>query len=100
VVFEVLFIFFNFHRFLFSSAFFCCNVRRLQTSGSTEKSSNNRCSFLTFAPSGFQCRCGGLFCSVHRYSDKHGCTFDYKEHGAELIRKHNPMIVGEKLQKI
>ena len=24
------------------------------------------------------CRCGGLFCSIHRYSDKHQCDFDYK----------------------
>merc|ERR1719427_571510 len=27
---------------------------------------------------GFTCRCGGLFCSIHRYSDKHECGFDYK----------------------
>ena len=27
---------------------------------------------------GFTCRCGGLFCSIHRYSDKHECNFDYK----------------------
>merc|ERR1712012_1503986 len=27
---------------------------------------------------GFTCRCGGLFCSIHRYSDKHDCNFDYK----------------------
>ena len=27
---------------------------------------------------GFTCRCGGLFCSIHRYSDKHECKFDYK----------------------
>ena len=27
---------------------------------------------------GFTCRCGGLFCSIHRYSDKHTCDFDYK----------------------
>merc|ERR1719237_837900 len=26
---------------------------------------------------GFTCRCGGLFCSIHRYSDKHQCDFDY-----------------------
>ncbi|KAL8558697.1 hypothetical protein ACOMHN_037790 [Nucella lapillus] len=49
---------------------------------------------------GFQCRCGGLFCSLHRYSDKHECSFDYKEHGQEQIRKHNPVIVGSKVQKI
>ncbi|ESO10340.1 hypothetical protein HELRODRAFT_194947 [Helobdella robusta] len=26
---------------------------------------------------GFDCRCGGLFCGLHRYSDTHGCTFNY-----------------------
>lgn len=49
---------------------------------------------------GFPCRCGGLFCSIHRYSDKHQCTFNYKEMAQEHIRKHNPVIVAEKIQKI
>ncbi|XP_070545841.1 AN1-type zinc finger protein 6-like [Ptychodera flava] len=49
---------------------------------------------------GFECRCGGLFCSIHRYSDKHNCTFDYRAEGQEQIRKNNPVIVGEKIQKI
>ncbi|KAF2898249.1 hypothetical protein ILUMI_07927 [Ignelater luminosus] len=49
---------------------------------------------------GFECRCGGLFCGVHRYSDKHNCTFDYREMGAQEIRRNNPVVVGEKIQKI
>ncbi|XP_052812939.1 AN1-type zinc finger protein 6-like isoform X1 [Mya arenaria] len=49
---------------------------------------------------GFECRCGGLFCSLHRYSDKHDCTFNYREMAQEQIRKNNPVIVGEKIQKI
>lgn len=49
---------------------------------------------------GFECRCGGLFCSLHRYSDKHECSFDYKQLGAQEIRKNNPIVVGEKIQKI
>jgi hypothetical protein len=49
---------------------------------------------------GFECRCGGLFCSIHRYSDKHECNFDYKELGAEEIRKSNPVIVAKKVRKI
>ena len=49
---------------------------------------------------GFQCRCGGLFCGLHRYSDKHECTFDYKEMAQQEIRKANPVIVGEKINKI
>lgn len=49
---------------------------------------------------GFECRCGGLFCAVHRYSDKHDCKFNYKEMGAQEIRRNNPVVVGEKVQKI
>merc|ERR1711892_443650 len=41
---------------------------------------------------GFTCRCGGLFCSIHRYSDKHECGFDYKALGAEEISKSNPVV--------
>jgi len=49
---------------------------------------------------GFTCRCGGLFCSIHRYSDKHQCNFDYKALGAEEISKSNPVIVAQKVAKI
>jgi hypothetical protein len=49
---------------------------------------------------GFACKCEGLFCSIHRYSDKHGCDYDYKSPGAEQIRKSNPTVVAEKVKKI
>jgi len=49
---------------------------------------------------GFTCRCGGLYCSIHRYSDKHQCDFDYKEAGAAEIRKSNPVVVAKKVQQI
>ncbi|XP_060797088.1 AN1-type zinc finger protein 6 [Neoarius graeffei] len=49
---------------------------------------------------GFDCRCGNMFCGIHRYSDVHNCTFDYKTDGAEKIRKENPVVVGEKITKI
>uniref|UniRef100_A0ACD5UZY8 Uncharacterized protein n=1 Tax=Avena sativa TaxID=4498 RepID=A0ACD5UZY8_AVESA len=46
---------------------------------------------------GFRCRCEGTFCSVHRYSDKHDCGFDYKTAGREKIAKHNPLVVADKI---
>jgi len=49
---------------------------------------------------GFDCRCGGLYCALHRYSNKHGCTFNYREMGAEEIRRNNPVVVGQKIRKI
>lgn len=66
------------------------------------KKKKNRCLMCKkkVGLTGFTCRCGGLFCSIHRYSDKHDCTFDYKELGAEEIRKSNPVVVASKVQKI
>ncbi|KAH7278534.1 hypothetical protein KP509_38G045200 [Ceratopteris richardii] len=49
---------------------------------------------------GFKCRCGNIFCATHRYSDKHGCSFDYKSAGREAILKANPIVKAAKLQKI
>uniref|UniRef100_A0A7S3UGG3 AN1-type domain-containing protein n=2 Tax=Picocystis salinarum TaxID=88271 RepID=A0A7S3UGG3_9CHLO len=49
---------------------------------------------------GFKCRCGFIFCSAHRYSDKHDCTFDYKSAGRDAIAKANPTVVASKVQKI
>uniref|UniRef100_A0A3P8WCP5 Zinc finger, AN1-type domain 5b n=1 Tax=Cynoglossus semilaevis TaxID=244447 RepID=A0A3P8WCP5_CYNSE len=49
---------------------------------------------------GFDCRCGNLFCGIHRYSDKHNCPYDYKAEAAAKIRKENPVVVADKIQKI
>ncbi|KAL6565706.1 Zinc finger A20 and AN1 domain-containing stress-associated protein 8 [Orobanche hederae] len=49
---------------------------------------------------GFTCRCGSVFCAVHRYSDKHECSFDYRTAGQEAITKANPVVKAEKLDKI
>ncbi|KAL9249315.1 Zinc finger A20 and AN1 domain-containing stress-associated protein 8-like protein [Drosera capensis] len=49
---------------------------------------------------GFNCRCGDLFCSVHRYSDKHDCPFDYRTAARDAISKANPVVKAEKLDKI
>uniref|UniRef100_A0A0E0HX42 AN1-type domain-containing protein n=1 Tax=Oryza nivara TaxID=4536 RepID=A0A0E0HX42_ORYNI len=49
---------------------------------------------------GFQCRCGGTFCSTHRYTEAHDCTFDYKKAGRDQIAKQNPVVIAEKINKI
>ena len=51
---------------------------------------------LTF----FACRCGGIFCALHRYSDKHQCDFDYNALARQEIARNNPVIQGAKLNKI
>jgi ribosomal protein S14 len=66
----------------------------------TQKS--NRCASCNkkVVLTGFKCRCGGLFCSTHRYNDKHDCTFDYKAVGREALSKANPVVKAEKIDKI
>ncbi|KAG8367921.1 hypothetical protein BUALT_Bualt16G0123000 [Buddleja alternifolia] len=49
---------------------------------------------------GFNCKCGDLFCSVHRYSDKHECPFDYQSAARDAIAKANPLVKADKLDKI
>ncbi|XP_031478547.1 zinc finger A20 and AN1 domain-containing stress-associated protein 5-like [Nymphaea colorata] len=49
---------------------------------------------------GFRCRCGDLFCARHRYSDAHGCSYDYKAAGREAIARENPVVKAAKIIKI
>ncbi|XP_019744344.1 AN1-type zinc finger protein 5-like [Hippocampus comes] len=49
---------------------------------------------------GFECRCANLFCGFHRYSDQHNCPYDYKAEAAAKIRKENPVVVADKIQRI
>ncbi|GAB2276993.1 Zinc finger A20 and AN1 domain-containing stress-associated protein 8 [Dionaea muscipula] len=68
----------------------------------TVKQGPNRCSTCKkrVGLTGFNCRCGDLFCSVHRYSDKHNCPFDYRTVARDAIAKANPVVKAEKLDKI
>lgn len=48
----------------------------------------------------FTCRCGGDYCSIHRYETEHGCTFDHKTFGRQQLEKDNKKIVADKIEKI
>nr|GMC93918.1 zinc finger A20 and AN1 domain-containing stress-associated protein 7-like [Ipomoea batatas] len=47
----------------------------------------------------FKCRCGCTFCRVHRYPEKHDCTFDFKGQGRDAIAKANPLIKADKIHR-
>ncbi|WJX68937.1 hypothetical protein P8452_53257 [Trifolium repens] len=49
---------------------------------------------------GFKCKCGMMLCGTHRYPEQHDCEFDFKGLGKEQIAKANPVVKGEKLEKI
>ncbi|KAI3895317.1 hypothetical protein MKX03_035818 [Papaver bracteatum] len=48
---------------------------------------------------GIKCRCGSVFCSMHRYPEKHSCDFDYKAAGKETIAKLNPHVKADKIER-
>ncbi|KAL8090176.1 zinc finger A20 and AN1 domain-containing stress-associated protein 5-like [Apium graveolens] len=62
----------------------------------------NRCSGCRrkVGLTGFQCRCGKLLCSEHRYSDRHECSYDYKAAGREAITRENPVVKAAKIVRI
>ncbi|XP_047338392.1 zinc finger A20 and AN1 domain-containing stress-associated protein 5-like [Impatiens glandulifera] len=62
----------------------------------------NRCSGCRkkVGLTGFRCRCGEMFCSDHRYSDRHDCSYDYKSAGREAISRDNPVVKAAKIVRI
>lgn len=49
---------------------------------------------------GFKCKCSYVFCSRHRHSDQHGCTYDYKTEFRQRLAKENPVVVASKVPPI
>ena len=49
---------------------------------------------------GFRCRYGDLFCTKHRYSVCHDCSYDYKAIGREAIARENPIVKAAKIVKV
>ncbi|KAK7819673.1 zinc finger a20 and an1 domain-containing stress-associated protein 6 [Quercus suber] len=49
---------------------------------------------------GIKCKCGNIFCAVHRYSDKHNCSYDYRAAARAAIAKANPVVKAKKIDKI
>jgi len=48
---------------------------------------------------GFMCKCGMTFCGMHRYPEKHDCTFDFKAIGRDAIAKANPVVKADKVER-
>ncbi|KAB1224812.1 Zinc finger A20 and AN1 domain-containing stress-associated protein 8 [Morella rubra] len=79
-----------------------CNMISKMKVEEKVKESSNRCSACRkrVGLTGFNCRCGNIFCAVHRYSDKHDCIYDYRTAAQDAIAKANPVVKAEKLDKI
>ncbi len=47
---------------------------------------------------GLQCKCGLVFCALHRYPDEHDCTFDFKGHDRKNLAKE--LVGGGHFEKV
>nr|GEY16156.1 zinc finger A20 and AN1 domain-containing stress-associated protein 5-like [Tanacetum cinerariifolium] len=74
----------------------------VENGGACKRRAVNRCSGCNkkVGLTGFKCRCGEMFCSQHRYSDRHDCSYDYKAAGREAIARENPVVKAAKLLKV
>ncbi|KAG0464241.1 hypothetical protein HPP92_020310 [Vanilla planifolia] len=45
------------------------------------------------------CRCGGVFCSVHRHAEAHNCWHDFRREGRRQLANANPLVKAEKIQR-
>jgi len=76
-------------------------IKTNQTSSAPKKPKKAKCGVCKkkLGLTGFECRCGKLFCATHRYSDKHDCGFDYEKLGKDELRKANPVVENSKIDK-
>lgn len=44
-----------------------------------------------------KCRCGKVFCNIHRLPEGHACTIDYVKLGKMALIKDNPKVCAKKL---
>ncbi|XP_058740131.1 putative zinc finger A20 and AN1 domain-containing stress-associated protein 8 [Vicia villosa] len=47
---------------------------------------------------GFECRCGDVFCGMHRYPEEHTCKVNLKNIGRQVLEKQNPLCMSDKLE--
>ena len=48
----------------------------------------------------FACKCSMFFCSEHRYTEAHACSFDFKAAGKQQLEKQLVKTVGVKVDRI
>eukprot|EP01083_Nonionella_stella_P081405 224229_1 len=45
----------------------------------------------------FECKCGYVFCSMHRFHDAHNCDYDWKTQHTKHLASKNPEIAAPKV---
>ncbi len=67
----------------------------------TKQQKSNRCLVcnkrLFLLP--FVCKCGVRTCGQHKWPE-HECTYDYHAEARERLRKDNPQVIADRLNRI
>ncbi|KAK6936356.1 Zinc finger, AN1-type [Dillenia turbinata] len=76
------------------------SVAESSVNGVNSKAKKNRCMGCNkrVGLTGFQCRCGGVFCGLHRYPEEHSCGFDHKANARKNLKIEDLACKGDKLQ--
>ena len=72
------------------------------------KTKVNRCAFndcnIKLKLTDYQCKCGNIFCNLHRLPEQHNCSYDYKNTLNKDNEKENLInkmkCISEKIKKI
>tara|TARA_B100000963_G_scaffold292082_1_gene262308 strand:+ start:4598 stop:4819 length:222 start_codon:yes stop_codon:yes gene_type:complete len=72
------------------------------TSENTTKPKGNRCLVCNkkVGLTGFKCRCGGLFCALHRSETEHKCTFDFSGDAQKTLENKSVKLDNGKISAI
>ena len=46
------------------------------------------------------CKCGGYYCYIHKENILHNCTYNYLLENQEKLKRKNPKIIAEKINKL
>lgn len=76
----------------------------LEPSKHVEKVRPKRCELLgcksKIMLSDHACKCTGFYCSQHRHSEIHSCSFDYKGAGKNSLEKQLVKVESAKLERL
>ena len=45
-----------------------------------------------------KCKCNNYYCNLHKYPDKHDCSFNYLENQQNILKYKNPKIIPDKIR--
>lgn len=76
------------------------NMSTIQTAAVPKKKHRCVCCNARLPLTAFPCRCGGLYCSLHRADVEHNCTYDYRAEHTKHLSSNLVKVVGLKVEVV